>query len=1204
MPAPRRSVRRFRVGTRVAAVALIFAAGAPSTALAAPGDITTVAGTGTSGWSANGPALGSKLAGPFAVRGTPDGGYLVVEQAGNRLRKVSAAGQMTTVTGSQAGTAGFGGADPDVLEVADGAPLDTPHGAVQFPDGSYMIADSQNYRARYVSNDGILISTQAGNGGTGTSGDGGDPTSAQINYPYDVAATSDGGYLIVESGGNRIRKVSGLGFGVTISTVAGTGTAGFGGDGGQATAAKLNQPTGIAVLPGGAGYLVADNGNKRIRKIAANGVITTVAGGGAGALGTNGGATAIGLASANSVVAMLDGGFAIGEASGHRVRRVTPAGAMTTLAGDGTAGFTGDGGPAAVARLSSPYGVGLAGDGDVLVADYANHRIRRVDVAPPPPTPTPVPTPKPTPTPVPTPSPTPDPNATPTPVPTPAPPMPTPPPAPILLQTLEPPTVKVVQQVAPATGSTPSKVIVAAQQPDPKASVTAWDLNGDKKADAQCPVDQPYFSFESPGNVNVQLGVAGGQDDGNALSAWGNGGSYALSGSKGSNNGVVNLAALARCASDPAVLAALTAEVKVEPCATQTFIFALVVGSGCMWSEPGGLRVNPDVRALFLRMTGEKGIKPALSGAVGGFRANSKITISGMELTPIGGSSILVIPGFERVLAANATLKVAGMTLKTGAIDLDLSTNGAASRNLPGFIGQQHKVKSLFTVNATGLDAIGGFPRTGQVHVDLREQFGARLADVTVQLQIPPFFGTFGARPPASPAQFVSSFGGAKLGSLAFQVPYASLGPVRFTNMTWRYTDAGNDLHGCSSQAWVGEATAQLVTPLSVGRGIEMRPSARYPKNGIVWCRGSFLDAGGAASFTGADRPQPVPLMFIDDISFGIGVDPPFLRGGVSMTMSDFTKVTGDLVIVAASEESPYFLGPQEASSFGGIPVDQRKLVAPTFAVAGSSTVTVPILGSLTAKGNFFYSLPDYARFGGSMDVRLFDGAIDVNGYFNGAMSVLTKKYDIRGGVTGCLDVGIRACAGFQGFVSNRGVTFCVGDFNGSVPSPGVSYVYGEPFPRPWIPFVPGSGGCKPSTTWVTNVRAARARAARVGDRATRASAARQGGAVSFRLAPDEVGKNVVLAGAPSVEVRGPDGVVVSTATEPVAKSGSLSVYRMEKLGTTLIALMKGAKAGDYTVTPLPGSPGITTMEVTRKDEGPVEGKVTKEGDRRVLTYD
>ena len=160
--------------------------------------------------------------------------------------------------------------------------------------------------------------------------------------------------------------------------MAGTGIQGFAGDGGPATAAQLSIPFGVAPTADG-GYLLVDVGNQRIRKVSATGTISTVAGNGVRGYGGDGGpATAATLADPHNVVARSDGSFLIADASNERVRTVAANGIIDTLIGDGTRGDTGDGGPAATARLSVPKAVALTPAGDVLIAEDLNNRIRFV----------------------------------------------------------------------------------------------------------------------------------------------------------------------------------------------------------------------------------------------------------------------------------------------------------------------------------------------------------------------------------------------------------------------------------------------------------------------------------------------------------------------------------------------------------------------------------------------------------------------------------------------------------------------------------------------------------------------------------------------------------------------------------------------------------------------------------------------------------
>ncbi|MGE0028221.1 MAG: hypothetical protein AB7O78_12090 [Thermoleophilia bacterium] len=267
----------------------------------------------------------------------------------------------TPIAGTVPGLAGDGGP-------ATQARLADPGGQTVLGDGSVLIADTGNSRIRRIAPNGI-ITTVAGDD-DGLAGDGGPASAALLSFPTDVAATPDGGYLIADAGNDRIRKVSATGI---ITTIAGTDR-GFLGDGGPAVAAKLDTPRELALQADG-GILVADAGNDRVRRIAPNGVITTVAGGGAG--GDGGPATQARLDEPSGVAVMPDGGFLIADTGNGRIRRVTPNGVITTFAGT-TSGFAGDAGRAGAAELARPSDVVTLPNGGALIADTGNGRIRRV----------------------------------------------------------------------------------------------------------------------------------------------------------------------------------------------------------------------------------------------------------------------------------------------------------------------------------------------------------------------------------------------------------------------------------------------------------------------------------------------------------------------------------------------------------------------------------------------------------------------------------------------------------------------------------------------------------------------------------------------------------------------------------------------------------------------------------------------------------
>ncbi|WAK01496.1 NHL domain-containing protein [Methylobacter sp. YRD-M1] len=275
---------------------------------------------------------------------------------------------ITTVAGN--GTEGFSGDGGSAIQASLKFPRDIAAGV----DGSLYIADSANNRVRRVGPDGT-ITTVAGNGTAGFGGDGGPAMQASLNSPNNIAIGADGSLYISDSSNHRIRRVGPDGI---ISTVVGNGTSKFSGDGGSAAQAGLNYPVGLAVAADGSLYM-AELFESRVRRVGPDGIISTVAGNGtAGFSGDSGPATQASLHWPVDIAIGADGSLYISDSSNHRIRRVGPDGIISTVAGIGSYGFKGDGGPASLAELSGPSNIAVSADGSLYITDQGNFRIRRI----------------------------------------------------------------------------------------------------------------------------------------------------------------------------------------------------------------------------------------------------------------------------------------------------------------------------------------------------------------------------------------------------------------------------------------------------------------------------------------------------------------------------------------------------------------------------------------------------------------------------------------------------------------------------------------------------------------------------------------------------------------------------------------------------------------------------------------------------------
>jgi sugar lactone lactonase YvrE len=263
--------------------------------------------------------------------------------------------------------------------VATGAELFRPGGVAVDGAGNLYIADVKNNRIRTVTpGAGGIITTVAGNGTPGYNNDNIAATSAELNWPASVAVDGAGNLYIADTMNSRIRKVTPDG---TITTVAGNGTPGYDSDNIAATSAELNQPSGVAV-DGDGNLYIADMSNSRIRKVTPGGIITTVAGNGTPDYSGDGGAaTSAELNLPTGVAVDSAGNLYIADMSNSRIRKVTPGGTITTVAGNGIAGYNNDNIAATGANLNAPSGVAVDGVGNLYIADIRNNRIRKVDVS-------------------------------------------------------------------------------------------------------------------------------------------------------------------------------------------------------------------------------------------------------------------------------------------------------------------------------------------------------------------------------------------------------------------------------------------------------------------------------------------------------------------------------------------------------------------------------------------------------------------------------------------------------------------------------------------------------------------------------------------------------------------------------------------------------------------------------------------------------
>ena len=381
--------------------------------------VAPVAGVhGAPGFNGDGsPATEHQLNFPYAVAAGVADAIVIADSNNHRIRKVDSVGQMTTVAGN--------GVRAQYQM--------TPFSAVVDSNGALYFSDAQSNYVRKIDGNGTLVTVVAGSGSWGFTGDGLVATASALAGPNKIALAQNGDLYIADAGNNRIRRVSAgvmttvAGYTVqgydgegtayahalcnptgiavdgagnlyiadscnhrvrrvdatsgAMTTFAGTGSPGIGGDGGMATAAMLDTPVAVAVDATGAVY-VADSGNHRVRRISATGIISTVIGNGSCSASNDGPGVSVALCSPQDVQVISGGRLVVADLNNNRILVQYPSGNVSTVAGNGAFGYSGDGGSALSAMLAQPYGVGADSAGNLFIADTQNHRIRKVSGVP------------------------------------------------------------------------------------------------------------------------------------------------------------------------------------------------------------------------------------------------------------------------------------------------------------------------------------------------------------------------------------------------------------------------------------------------------------------------------------------------------------------------------------------------------------------------------------------------------------------------------------------------------------------------------------------------------------------------------------------------------------------------------------------------------------------------------------------------------
>ncbi len=576
------------------------------------------------------------------------------------------------------------------------------------------------------------------------------------------------------------------------------------------------------------------------------------------------------------------------------------------------------------------------------------------------------------------------------------------------------------------------------------------------------------------------------------------------------------------------------------------------------------------------------------------------VRLNGVTISPKLGRSVVVYPKTERVISSFATVSWGGLPLTIPRkVDFNLGSGAIkSSGRAPGSPAPtgpkpfpSGRAQLLFFDGRKSLPDIGGFPVNGQADLAVEARDGRRFSAGTIAYTLPPVFKAFGDKPPSTRVKLTAdNRGGPVVDDLDAIVPEANVGPIRLTNLSFKYRRDGridgdfNPGTTCSRKEWKVRADVFLTS--STGGGLKMTPPP--PQNGLGFCAGNFKHFGMDFFFP-KPKPQIFPGVNLSSIGFGVQLNPVVVRGRGGFDVGDVTTVDGELLFAFATPRQPYVMGPGEPETFNAL--RGRRFESTTVAVGGAVRMKVPAFGQLRlANAALMYSAPDFAAFGGGL--RVVVPGMSIDGGVAGWLQAKRRRFQMGGFVNACIAGLPVACEGAVANVGSKGLSACIniggqrradGTAKGGI-NIGAGYRWGEAWPTIW-PF----DGCKHSPFW--EVETARASA----DRRT------------FTIARGEARKFVKVrgvGGAPIIEVRAPGGEVLSTAGKEFAQSRTMTAIRQNGGRVTWLGV-KGGRPGRYTITTLPGSVPLGRMAASRPGyDTEFKARVIGRGAVRTLVYD
>ena len=687
-----------------------------------------------------------------------------------------------------------------------------------------------------------------------------------------------------------------------------------------------------------------------------------------------------------------------------------------------------------------------------------------------------------------------------------------------------------------------------------------WDINGDRKPDVECGRSTPVLvaRLRTPGRRTVSLTAV-------ALGGRTSVATQPVEVGKRTLGKASRFPEIASCVRDARPY------LEGRACAEKV-VFGVVEAKGCF----SRALAREDIPQGERRAWDEYRGNPALADPL---VSRGPVKLNGIGLFPSGSASIVLFPQVERIVSSRAELGLGGITIRSPK---DVNFVLAAPIVRPA-LGKAYAKASLLTFAATTpLPELGGFRLTGQAEVFLVKRGATYTSETRVSLQLPSVFSLFGGSPPTGRTVLVADNDrGLVLDELSVRVPEANLGAIRMTELSFEYKARGNPQFNCPRRWWKATVNVFLGGSETDG-GFRLAPEPR--RNGVAFCNGGFKSAGGELIFPAAARPQLFPGIELKQVGFEIELDPTVVVGTATITAARLSDVTGALLMAFPSFSVPYTVERGEAKGTLERLVG-RRFISPTIAVGGAFSMNV--LGLTIPFGNayFAYSYPEYVAAGGSVRVPLPGMTINVG--VDGEMWLTKGIFDFHGFGEVCI-AGLACLLRADAWVTSTGFVAC-GEILGEL-HPGAGYRWGDTWPTVWL-----VDGCKPSNYWPQRP----ANAIVLGPYSAQATR-------TFTVQRGERTKNVRLeglGGAPRIEVRGPAGELVSTASGDFASGRTIRVLRQNAGKVTWIGVANAAP-GRYTVKTLPGSAGIARLASTRNEDEHVRAKVIRAGGKRMLRYD